>query len=76
MLPLAGVRRRILHHAMQRDDFAAGVDGDDSPAFDAFDATFAAEIPGLHEGVADEVEIACELEFPVSAVARAEDFVM
>lgn len=74
MLPLAGIRRRILHHAMQRDDFAAGVDGDDSPAFDAFDAL--AEIPGLHEGVADEVEIARELEFPVSAVARAEDFVM
>ena len=62
---------------MHRDDFAAGVDGDDSPAFNAFDAAFAAaEIPGLHEGVADEVEIARELEFPVSAVARAEDFVM
>jgi hypothetical protein len=44
---------RLLHDAVQRDYFAAGVDCDDAPAFDALDAF--AEEPGLHESVADEV---------------------
>lgn len=73
LLPHADIPR-IFYHAMERDHFAAGVDGEDGPAFNAFDAF--AEEPGLHEGVADEVEVASELEGPVPAVVGAQLFVM
>ena len=64
----------MFYHAMERDHFAAGVDSDDGPAFNAFDSF--AEEPGLHKGVANEVEIASELECPVSAIVSAQLFVM
>jgi hypothetical protein len=55
---------------VQGDDFAAGVDRDDAPALDAFDAL--AEEPGLRESVAGEVEVAGEGEFPGCGVGSVE----